>query len=156
MAFNVLGDITEPLLDDVTDIFGLGDPTVAIPDDSDEEGDGVLHLAEAYFHHLAGLALLIGDAPAEVDLRQGHVPLGGHFPQSGKGPPNQFGPLVLHVLEGGGNEDADGTGINERRFCCHTTEESRGCILPRPGRRSERPYHRHPRADHRNGRDPHG
>ena len=57
--------------------------------------------------HLALRRLLLGDAPAQVHLGKGDKALVADPAQIGKHRFDQQLPLLLHVAEGGGDEDAD-------------------------------------------------
>ena len=57
------------------EVLCLRHPPIAVAYDADKEWNGVLDFPEAYVHHLAGLGLLFGNAPAKVKFCKCDIPL---------------------------------------------------------------------------------
>ncbi len=105
-----LRELTEPgllLLEVGRERVVAGDPAVALAEEPDEVRAAGADLVQAELQRLPARALLLGDAPAEVHLHELDVPLAAEPAERRPGMGHQRVPVLLHVPEGGGDEDAD-------------------------------------------------
>ena len=87
----------------------LGHPAVAISQQADEEGAAAIDLGQTDRQHLPLGALLLSDAPPQINVGKNHAPLVAQLTQLWKDPQHQLIPLGLHVAKRGRDEDPNNT-----------------------------------------------
>ncbi len=90
------------------------DPAVAFPEQPDEVWAAALDDIQTDGEHLPFLALVLGDAPAQVHLTPGYGALFAQLAQLREDKLDQVVALRLHIAESGGDENTDVTGL---RWC---------------------------------------
>ena len=90
---------------------GLRHPAVAFPEEAHEERARTVDIGEADGEDLALLGLLLGDAPAQVDIDELDLALAAAAAKLGEDRFHQQIALPRKVSEGRGEEDADGAGV---------------------------------------------
>ena len=92
------------------------DPAVAFAEDADEERAAAIDLGEADGQDVAALGLLLGDAPAQIDLAPGDAALFAELAELGEDPFDQLLAFGEQVAERGRHKDADNPLANDQ--CC--------------------------------------
>jgi hypothetical protein len=96
---------------------GLRHPAVAFPEETHEERARAVDLGEADGENLALLGLLLGDAPAQVDIDELDLALAAAAAELGEDRFHQQIALPREVAEGRGEEDADGARVRGGHGC---------------------------------------
>ena len=87
----------------------LGHPAVALAQQTDEVGPAMLDFRQAQGQHLAFGLGFVGNAPAQVHLAPSDAPVLAEAAELREDLLDEFLAFLLHIAEGGGDENADFT-----------------------------------------------
>ena len=115
-------------------------PAVAVAEHADEVRPRALDLREADRQHGVLRLLLVGDAPAQVDLAPHHAALLAEVADLGEDALHELLALALHVAEGRRDEDAQDARCGGHATCSSRANSTSwrswcaiGVLVPREG-----------------------